>query len=148
MSNEWNNNGNNNQNGYTSQDDYYNQNGYNGFNQNNGEQDYAFQTLMRNGKPKTIGWSVASLVTGILSVVTCCFGWSGLILGVAAIVFSVLSRRALGYFDGLSIAGLVLGIFGGMFGIVMLWLAYGTDEAFWQEFYEQYYNELEGGGDI
>jgi hypothetical protein len=60
-------------------------------------------------KPKTVGFSVASMVLGILSVICCCMGWSGLILGALAIVFSIVSRKVLGYFDGMSIAGLIVG---------------------------------------
>ena len=51
-----------------------------------GSQEYAYQTVMNNGRPKTMGWSLASMITGILSVVCCCFGWTGLIFGVAAVV--------------------------------------------------------------
>ena len=109
-------------------------------------EDYAFQTLMRNGRPKTIAWSVASLVVGILSVVCCCFGWSGLVLGALAIVFAILSRRDLGYFDGLSIAGLVLGIFGAIFGIAMIVSTFLIPEEFWEEYKKQLDDLYNQGG--
>ena len=63
------------------------------------EQDYAFQTLNRHGKPKTLGWSVASLVMGIVSLFTCLFGWASIIFGLLAIVFAIISRFSLGYFE-------------------------------------------------
>lgn len=114
----------------------WNENGYNNGSPNeenegygeNGERDYAFQTLNKRGRPKTIGWSIAALVTGIISAVTCSFGWSSLILGIAAIVFSAVSRKTLGYFDGRSIAGLILGIFGTVFGIVMITYSFTIDD--------------------
>ncbi len=110
------------------------------------ENDYAYKTIMRNGMPKTKGWSVASLVIGIFSAVCCCFGWSGLVLGALAVVFAVLSRRRLGYFDGMSIAGLVLGIFGFVIGAILTILTYALPQEFWDEFYKGYLEGLEQSG--
>ena len=95
-----------------------------------GEQDYAFQTLNRYGRPKTLGWSLASLLTGLAALFTCGYGISGIILGAMAIIFSILSRRILGYFDGKSIFGLILGIFGAVFGAAMIIFIYslGSEE--------------------
>ena len=70
------------------------------------------------------GYAIASLVLGILSVVTCCcccVETLGLILtgvsAVLAIVFAFLSKKnSDGKMDGKAIAGLILGIV----GIVML----------------------------
>lgn len=139
MGTEWNNDGFEN-----------NDNNQNEENTSYDEQDYAFQTLMRNGRPKTLGWSVASLVVGILSVVCCFLGWSGLVLGVAAVAFSIISRKQLGYFDGMSVAGLILGIFGFVFGVSMLiavnfLITEEMMEEFWQEYYKQL-EDLENGG--
>ena len=112
-------------------------NGYTG-------QDYAFETLMRNGRPKTFGWSVASMVMGIISVVCCALGWTGLILGAAAIAFSIISRRKLGYFDGMSVAGLILGIFGFVFGVsLLIAVNFLITEEMMQELLEEYYKQLE-----
>ena len=94
----------------------------------NGDQDYAFNTVGKNGKPKTIGWSIASLATGLVSVFTSFLGWSGLILGIAAIIFAVISRRTLGYFDGKTILGLILGIHGILIGITVMVLIFTLDE--------------------
>lgn len=112
----------------------------------NNEQEYAFQTLTRNGRPKTLGWSVASMVVGIVSVVCCCFGWSGIVLGIGAVLLSIVSRKTLGYFDGMSIAGLVLGIFGLVFGIAMIAGTYMIPEEFWEEYYKELENTY--GGDL
>ncbi len=79
-----------------------------------------YYEIFEKTKHKTRGFSVAAMILGIISVLCCCFGWPSLILGIAAIVFSVVSRVTLGYFDGMCIAGLILGIFGVVFGTSMV----------------------------
>lgn len=108
-----------------------------------GSQEYAYQTVMNNGRPKTMGWSLASMITGILSVVCCCFGWTGLIFGVAAIIIAIVSRKSLGYFDGMSIAGLILGIFGLVFGVAMIIMLFLETE-FIESFIEEYNKAMDG----
>ena len=112
----------------------------------NNEQEYAFQTLTKNGKPKTKGWSVASMVIGIISVVCCCFGWSGIIMGAGAIILAIVSRRNLGYFDGMTIAGLILGIFGFVFGITIVIYTLTLPPEFWEEYFNEIDNMLEDSG--
>lgn len=75
-----------------------------------------YYEIFEKSKHKTLGWSVASLVFGIISVFCCFFGWVGLAFGIVAVVLSVISRISLGFFDGMSVAGLILGIFGIVFG--------------------------------
>lgn len=116
---------------------------YYGSNRSFEEESDVYKTVMKNGKPKTMGWSVASMVLGILSLVCCCIGWTGAIFGIAAIVFSVIARKSLGYFDGMAIAGLVCGIFGFVFGAAILLGSSLIPDEFYEEFYkeyEQYYN--------
>lgn len=67
-------------------------------------------------KPKYILWSLISAVLGGISVICSLYGWIGLIVGAAAVVFSIISRVNLKYFDKITIAGLILGIFGMVFG--------------------------------
>ena len=62
-------------------------------------------------------WSVISLVLAILSVLLCPLYYVGIILAVAAVVFAVVSSRKLGFFDKMSIFGLIIGIFGVIFGV-------------------------------
>ena len=85
-----------------------------------GEGEYAFQTVTRRGKPKTIGWSLASLLCGIAALITSVFGWPGIALGVLSIVFAVVSRVILGYFDGMLIFGFILGLHGIFIGIASI----------------------------
>ena len=67
-------------------------------------------------KPKYILWSLISAILGGISVICSLYGWIGLIVGAAAVVFAVISRVNLKYFDKITIAGLILGIFGMVFG--------------------------------
>ena len=60
-------------------------------------------------------WSVLSLGCAVLSILLCALYYVALPFAVAAIVFSVISRRTLGYFDGLSVGGLILGVVGIVF---------------------------------
>lgn len=98
-------------------------------------------------RPRTMGYSVASLILGILSIVLCCTTYGALVLGVLAIVFAVVSKKHLGYFDTMSLLGLIFGIFGFLFGLVLLvgvvWLS--LDET-WQQMLEQM--EQGGGSDL
>ncbi|MBO7309778.1 MAG: DUF4190 domain-containing protein [Clostridia bacterium] len=98
--------------------------------------------------PKTKGYAIASLILGIFSVVCCCVGWMGLIAGAGAIVLSVLSRRHLGYFDTMTIVGLILGIFGVVFGVLTLvFEALLATEEFMIEF-EKRIDDLYGDFDV
>lgn len=99
-------------------------NEWNNYDGENGEQDYAFQTLNKYGRPKTLGWSVASLVLGAVSLFTCFFGFASIVFGVLAIAFALWARKTLGYFDGKAIIGLLLGIFGTVFGVAMVIFVY------------------------
>ena len=129
---------------------YQNNNG-NGYSSQNNEQDYAYQTVMRNGRPKNMGFSVASLALGILSVVCCCLGYGGAILGALAVAFSIISKKRLGYFDGMSIAGLVLGIFGFVFSVSLIIITYSMPPEFWEEYQkilDEYYASQGGFSDL
>lgn len=113
---------------------------YNNRNRRFDEENDVYKTVTQNGRPKTMGWSVTSMVLGILSLVCCCFGWTGAIFGIGAIVFSIISKKTLGYFDGMSIAGLVCGIFGCVFGASIILTSLLLPEEFFDEFYYEYYN--------
>ncbi len=117
----------------------------------NGENNYAYRSFTPENKQKSRVWSIASLVTGILAVICCCMGWTGIVFGAAAIATAIVSRVKLGYFDGLSIAGLILGIFGFVFGIMIVVFSYVLEESgFWEEFekefWEEYNNQMNNPG--
>lgn len=64
------------------------------------------------------GMSIASLVLGIISVLTCCFG-VGAVFGLVALIFGIVSLVK-GRGKGLAIAGIVTGAIGLLFGGYML----------------------------
>lgn len=66
------------------------------------------------------GWSVISMFSGILSVILCSVYYVALVFAVISIITALVSRRKLGYFDGLSLAGLLVGIVGCVFGVFSL----------------------------
>ena len=66
------------------------------------------------------GWSVISLFSGILAVLLCSVYYLGLIFAAVSIASAIVSRRKLGYFDGMSLAGLLVGIVGCVFGAFAL----------------------------
>ena len=76
-----------------------------------------YYTLPREGKRRTRLPSVLSLVLGILSVALAAIYPASLATAGAAIVFSTVSRVKLGFFNRLSLVGLILGIVGAVFGI-------------------------------
>ena len=67
-------------------------------------------------KPKSRIWSVAALILSILSVVLCFLPAVSIILGLLSIALSVVSRVKIGYFDGIGLTALIVGIFGTVFG--------------------------------
>lgn len=77
------------------------------------------KTVM-DGVPRSRGWSVASMILGILSVILSWIPFAGPILGAAAVLASLFSRRNLGYFDGMAIAGIITGAVGFVFGLTTL----------------------------
>ena len=89
-----------------------------------------YYELFDKNKQKTMIWSVLSLIFGIVSIICCCYGWLGLVLSAASIAFAVVSRVNLKYFDGMALAGLIIGIFGMVFSLTVLvsMIIVGTEE--------------------
>ncbi len=88
-----------------------------------------FNTPEFNTAPqkKSLGFAITSLVLGIVAVCICCaccgitYILTG-ILGVAAIVFAIVSKARTGKMHGMAIAGLILGIFAVVLFLIMLGL--------------------------
>ncbi len=93
-----------------------------------------YYEIFEKTKHKTRGWSVAALIFAIVSVFCSYFGWVGLAFGIIAISLSVVSRVTLRYFDGMCIAGLIIGIFGIVFStsmiVIDMLIASGTLDAY------------------
>ena len=107
--------------------------------------EYAYRTVMRNGRRKTMGWSMAALISGVLAILCCCLGYTGIVFGAVAVALSIVSRKKLGYFDGMAIAGLILGIFGFVFGVAILVMTFTLPEEVKNEIYKELQGALEAG---
>lgn len=87
------------------------------------EQKYAFKNVLKKN-PNKRTWSVLSIVLAALSIVfSIPFPVAGLILALLAIGSAIFSRLNLTYFDKLSLAGLIVGIFGVVFSVVGLFVS-------------------------
>ena len=106
-------------------------------------QTYAYRDMMQY---KSRGWSVASFVLSLISVICCCMWYISGILAVLGIIFAIVSRKNLGYFDGLGIAGLVLSIFGLVFAAFVGFLAVSGIMVTYLEEYSKALEDIAGGG--
>ena len=110
------------------------------------EEEYLYKSVIE-GKKKSRVWSVVSLICSIISLLCCCFPVMGIVLGILAIVFAVVSRSSIGYFDGLAIAGLIVGIFGLVFSVAIFVIANSPWFAELLKEYEEY-EKSQGSGDM
>lgn len=101
-------------------------------------------TPREHDKGKRNGLATASMVLGIISAffgVVCCFGYVGvglaIISGIMAIIFSVMTWNSKS--KNKSIAGLVCGIIGVIFGILIFFVLLYNKEL--QEYLKQYQND-------
>ncbi|MBQ8276342.1 MAG: DUF4190 domain-containing protein [Clostridia bacterium] len=90
------------------------------------------------------GWAIASLICGILALVicTCCCGgtgWIPLILGIAAIVLAIVSRKGQ-KMSGVATGGLVCGIVAAVLALGVLIMGLVLID---QNFMEEFLAELE-----
>lgn len=81
------------------------------------ESEETYKIVTADGRPKTLGWSVASLVFAVFSVIFSFVPWLAIVFGVLAVGFSLISRKKLGYFSVPSVIGLIIGIFGAVLGV-------------------------------
>ncbi len=86
---------------------------------NDTEPEYVYKKVIdKNEKRRTM--SILSLTFAILSVILLFIPWLSLIFSLVSIVAGALSRKNLGYFDRLTLSGLIIGIFGFVFSITGL----------------------------
>lgn len=107
-------------------------------NTNDGENGgYAFEQITIE-KPKTMAYAVIALLSGILSVLCCCTGFGGLFFGIVSVVFVIISKKHLGYFDTKATIGLIFAIFGLLFSVFELIMTFTVlnNEAYWAEILE------------
>ena len=65
-------------------------------------------------------FSLASLVLGLLSILLCFFYYASIPLAVCAIICAFLSRKNFGFFDQITIVGIILSLVGAVFGVCVL----------------------------
>ena len=113
---------------------------------NNGSEtqgdDFLYKTVM-DGKEKSRVWSVASCAAAVISILCSLFPYPAIVLGALAIIFAIFSRRNIGYFDGLALAGLFIGIAGVVFGAGGLFFNYFAENSEW---YKQLMEQIENAG--
>ena len=113
--------------------------------QNNPDSHQPGQELFSPYKNKrSAGFATASLVLGILSLVTCCCIYSALPFGALAIIFALLSRGGEMTMDSRGMTGLGLGISGIVLTIVIFIIMFIYTVSFYGGFdaFMQYTNEL------
>ena len=98
---------------------------------------------------KTDGFGIAALIMGIISLLCCCLYPVAWFIGVLGIIFAIVSRKKMGSFSGMAIAGLVCSILGTVISFFLLGsviLTIITDpEGFWAAVEEGYNAGLEAG---
>ena len=94
----------------------FNENNKTPSDENGGESGYVYKNVIKN-KEQRRTWSVGALALSILSVSLSFLPWLGLVLGLASVGAGVISRKNLGYFDKLTLAALIVAIFGVVFSI-------------------------------
>ena len=80
------------------------------------ESEYVYKSVIKN-KENRRTWSVASLALAILSVLSLFVPALSLVFGLLAVGAGAFSKKNLGYFDKLSLAGIIVGIFGSVFAL-------------------------------
>ena len=113
----------------------------------NGQDEYVYKKVMLT-KKNSRAWSVASIALSLVSLILCPVYWLKIILSATSIVFALVSRKNIGYFDGLSLAGLIVGIFGivfGILGIVMTELLSNND--YFNKLLDEIFGVILGGSE-
>ncbi len=73
--------------------------------------------LPESPKSRSMLWSILSLVSGVLSILVAQVWVLSIILALASIGLAVYARHRLGFFDKISIFGLITAIVGTVFGV-------------------------------
>ena len=83
------------------------------------EGEFVYKTVIKN-KQNRRTWSVVSLALAVISVLSLYVSWLSLIFGILSVGAGAISRKNLGYFDKLSLTGIIIGIFGVVFSLAGL----------------------------
>ncbi len=71
-------------------------------------------------RKRTRLWSVIAFAAAIIAILLCHFYYVGFVFVIAAIVFAIISRRTLGYFDNMTVFGIIGGAVGIVFNICFM----------------------------
>lgn len=85
---------------------------------NTTNEDVAPQNNADNSEKGPQGYSIASLVCGILGLFCCCCGWIGLIVSIAGVVLGVIALNKNCEGRGMAIAGIVCGGLGALVALI------------------------------
>ncbi len=75
------------------------------------------------GSSPSKGKAIAALVLGIVSIALCLYWFIAIPAGIVAVVLGVLSRKQ-GIASGMSLAGIITGALGALFGVVIVVLSF------------------------
>ena len=94
-------------------------------------------------KPPGSGFGIASMVCGILALITCCIWCTCIPLAVVSIVLGILQIQK-GTANGMAIAGIVCSSIGLILFIALtLWGSYLESTGFYQEFMQEYMQQIQ-----
>ena len=99
-----------------------------GFNSNYTHNPFYDEIRKSEERGKYYGLGIASMVLGIVSITCCCFFGVPIILAVLAVVFSAI--RMFAKSDGFALAGLITGIIGFVFNLIMIIAMFSGDTEF------------------
>lgn len=69
---------------------------------------------------ESIGMAIASLVLGIVSIVTCCWWQVSIVVGIVGLVLGILHNKKQTTGKGMAIAGIVLSIVGLSISVIII----------------------------
>lgn len=144
-----------NQQGYGGQQDYNSQQGYHGQQNYSGQQDYNSQQGYNgqqgyqpyNGpdyRPPSMGLGIASMVCGILALISCCLWCTCVPLAIVSIVLGILQIQK-GAGKGMAIAGIVCSSIALVLLIALtVWGNYLYNSGLYYEIIREYMQQVEG----
>ena len=87
------------------------------------ESSFAYRSVLGKNQNSRL-YSVISVCLSALSLILEFIPWLAFISGALGILFAIISRKNLGYFDNISLVGLIMGIFGTVFSLMGMILIY------------------------
>lgn len=112
---------------------------YNNFNLNDNKNNSPHQ-----GEPFTDSFAIASLCLGILSIPALCCTYLGLICGVLAIIFAVLSKKKQGRMSGVALSGMIIGIVTSILAVMLIIVGIiMVSNGAYNDMYQEIINEYE-----